>query len=119
MTLLMAQVEANPCQTIEYLTNNLNQPSSTIQELFQQIGKTIRAGVWVPYSLSEENRANRSTTCNLLLQRLGQRKQVCIQRSPSHEGVPGNKAADELAGRGGDLPNPSSTVLTHTEIHSF
>ncbi|GFU99752.1 hypothetical protein TNCV_49681 [Trichonephila clavipes] len=28
-------------------------------------------------------------------------------------------SADELAGRGCDLPDPSSTVLTHTEIPSF
>ncbi|GFV39100.1 uncharacterized protein TNCV_4339881 [Trichonephila clavipes] len=35
-------------------------------------------------------------------------------------GVPGKEAAaDELAGGGCDLPNPSSTVLTHSEIHSF
>ncbi|GFV46847.1 uncharacterized protein TNCV_1938701 [Trichonephila clavipes] len=36
---------------------------------------------------------------------------------PSH--VPGNEAADELAGRGCDLPNPSSTVLSHSQIHSL
>ncbi|GFV24843.1 hypothetical protein TNCV_883111 [Trichonephila clavipes] len=33
-------------------------------------------------------------------------------------GLPGNEAADELAGRGYDLSNPSSTVLTHSEIPS-
>ncbi|XP_076166383.1 lymphocyte-specific helicase isoform X3 [Ptiloglossa arizonensis] len=66
---LSAEVEANPCQTIEELSNSLNQPWSTIQEHLQQIGKVSRAGVWVPHNLSEENKANRSTTCNLLLQR--------------------------------------------------
>ncbi|GFU17842.1 transposable element Tcb2 transposase [Trichonephila clavipes] len=43
--------------------------------------------------------------------RLGQRKQVCLQWIPSPVGVPGNEFADELAGKGCDLPNPSSTVL--------
>ncbi|GFW73908.1 histone-lysine N-methyltransferase SETMAR [Trichonephila clavipes] len=69
MTLLRAQVEANPCQTIKELSNALYQPWSTIQEHLQLIGKINRAGVWVPHNLSEENRANRSTTCNILLQR--------------------------------------------------
>ncbi|GFU77417.1 hypothetical protein TNCV_3497911 [Trichonephila clavipes] len=54
MKLLRAQVEANPCQIIEELSNALNQPSSTIQERLQQIGKTNRAGVWVPHNLSEK-----------------------------------------------------------------
>ncbi|GFU36593.1 uncharacterized protein TNCV_802521 [Trichonephila clavipes] len=53
------------------------------------------------------------------LVRLGQRKQVCLQWIPSQVGVSEIEAADELAGRGCDLSYPSSTVLTHTEIHSF
>ncbi|GFV44923.1 nup43 [Trichonephila clavipes] len=51
--------------------------------------------------------------------RLGQRKQVCLQWIPSDVSVPGNKASDELDGRGCALSNPSSIVLTHSEIHSF
>ncbi|GFV89219.1 hypothetical protein TNCV_4914181 [Trichonephila clavipes] len=38
---------------------------------------------------------------------------------PSHVGVPENEAAEELAGRGCDLSDPSSTVLSHSEIHSI
>ncbi|GFV23579.1 histone-lysine N-methyltransferase SETMAR [Trichonephila clavipes] len=69
MTLLRVQVEANPRQTIEKLSNALNKPWSIIQEHLQQIGKTNRAGAWVPHNMSEGNRANRSTICNVLLQR--------------------------------------------------
>ncbi|GFY08339.1 histone-lysine N-methyltransferase SETMAR [Trichonephila clavipes] len=36
MTLLRVQVEANPCQKMEELSNALNQPWSTIQEHLQQ-----------------------------------------------------------------------------------
>ncbi|GFX56188.1 RNase H domain-containing protein [Trichonephila clavipes] len=53
------------------------------------------------------------------LARFGQRKQVCLQGIPSHVGVTGNEAADELAGRGCDFSNPSSSVSSHSEIHSL
>ncbi|GFU84548.1 RNase H domain-containing protein [Trichonephila clavipes] len=55
----------------------------------------------------------------LKLARLGQRKQVCLQLIPSSMGVPGNEAADELAGRGCGFLNPSSSVVSHSEIHSL
>ncbi|GFV19175.1 RNase H domain-containing protein [Trichonephila clavipes] len=53
------------------------------------------------------------------LARLGQRKQLCLQWIPSHVDVLGNETADELAGRGCDLPDPISSTLSHSEIHSL
>ncbi|GFV10126.1 hypothetical protein TNCV_3660781 [Trichonephila clavipes] len=49
----------------------------------------------------------------------GRTRNLRLTRSMANVGVSGNEAADELSGRGCDLPNPSSTVLTHTEIPSF
>lgn len=66
---LLAEVEANPCQTIGELSDKLNVPWSTIQEHLKQIGKVNREGIWVPHTLSEENKVNRLITSNLLLER--------------------------------------------------
>lgn len=67
--MLKAEVEANPYQTIKELSDTLNQPWSTIQEHLQKIGRVNRAGMWVQHTLGEENKANRSIICNILLQR--------------------------------------------------
>ncbi|GFX58155.1 uncharacterized protein TNCV_4049131 [Trichonephila clavipes] len=42
-----------------------------------------------------------------------------VQWIPSYVGVYGNEEADELAGRGCDLSNPSPTVLSPSEIISL
>ncbi|GFV90103.1 nup43 [Trichonephila clavipes] len=78
---------------------------------------------------SVENASSKKKTCRRAAshpvtlvegeERLGQRKQICLQWIPSHVSVPGNQAFDELADRGCDLSNPTSTVLSHSEIHSL
>ncbi|GFX31359.1 mariner Mos1 transposase [Trichonephila clavipes] len=46
-------------RNFQMLSTNLGRPPKNICN---------RVGVWVPHNLTEENRANPSTTCNLLLQ---------------------------------------------------
>lgn len=54
---VMAEVEAKPCQVIEEFENSLNKPWSTIQEHLQQIEKVNLADVWVQHN---QNSAYRS-----------------------------------------------------------
>ena len=68
-----AEVEVNLCQTIRKLSNTLNQPWSTVQEHLHQIGK-VRKQVFG----SEENKANQSTTCHLLLQQHNTNGQIHV-----------------------------------------
>ncbi|GFW32607.1 hypothetical protein TNCV_3678551 [Trichonephila clavipes] len=53
-----------------------------------------------------------SSVLNIIskLARLDHREQVHLQWIPSHAVLLGKKTADELAGRGCDLPEPSSSL---------
>lgn len=62
--MLRAEMEANPCQTVEEIWSVLTQ---TIH--LRSIGKVCRARVWVHQNLSVKKRANRSTLRNALLER--------------------------------------------------
>ncbi|GFV40739.1 histone-lysine N-methyltransferase SETMAR [Trichonephila clavipes] len=60
------QIRARQSRNCQKLLTNIGRPSKNI---CNRLVKANRAGVWVQHNLSEENKANRSTTCNLLLQR--------------------------------------------------
>lgn len=53
-------MEANPCQTIEELSDKLNTPWSTIQEHLKQIGKVKREGVCVPHDNARPHSARKT-----------------------------------------------------------
>lgn len=67
--ILTAEVETNPRLTIGELSSTLEQAWSTVREHLQKIGKTNKAGVWVPQNLSKDEKANRFKICTSLLQR--------------------------------------------------
>ncbi|GFT21799.1 RNase H domain-containing protein, partial [Trichonephila clavipes] len=82
--------------------------------------------IWIPTDsrssiqyLKDWTKIMDSTVLDILSKLVGQRKQASLQWIPSQVGVPENEAANELASRGCDLPNPCSAALTHSEMHSF
>lgn len=61
---LREQIESDPKQSCEDLAIDFECDPSTIWKHLRQIGKTYRAGVWVPHELTEDQRLNRMSVCN-------------------------------------------------------
>ena len=65
--LLMKEVEENPAQILEELAEKLDHSVTTVFEHLRKLGKSNRAGKWVPHNLNAAQRAKRVTYCQNLL----------------------------------------------------
>ncbi|PRD22512.1 UNVERIFIED_CONTAM: hypothetical protein NCL1_48918 [Trichonephila clavipes] len=70
MTLLREQVEENPCQTIKKLSNDVNQPWSTIQELCNRLVKQTEQIHQINHQLKSIQRLSieKAKFCNAIMQ---------------------------------------------------
>lgn len=67
---MLAEIEADPKQTIQELATKLKTSWSTVQRCLKQLNKVQREGMWVPHQLSVEDKIQRVTICSALLSRL-------------------------------------------------
>ena len=66
---LQALLDQDPSQSTSELATQLNVDQSTISRRLNEMGKVHKAGKWVPYKFSENNKCQRLTTCVSLLAR--------------------------------------------------
>ena len=66
---LQALLDQDPSQSTSELATQLNVDQSTISRRLNGMGKVHKAGKWVPYKFSENNKCQRLTTCVSLLAR--------------------------------------------------
>ena len=55
---LKSLVECNACQSTQELADKLNTSQSAICRHLEKMGKVSKLGVWVPHTLSENNKAD-------------------------------------------------------------
>ncbi|GFV64117.1 hypothetical protein TNCV_1281141 [Trichonephila clavipes] len=85
--------------------NNRNDCTSEIQKRITMANRCL-------------NRRGKYMKSNLI-KRKAKRKQVCLQWISLHVGVPGDETTDEQADRGWYLLDPSSPILSQSEIHDL
>jgi len=64
---LRSVVESDPRQSTRELAEVTGYSQRTVVRHLHEMGKTIRAGVWVPHQLSEKNLKDRTSACESML----------------------------------------------------
>lgn len=70
---LQALLDEDAAQTQEKLASSLNVTQKTLSIRLRAMGKILKEGKWMPHELTERNKEQRKTTCEILLGRF-QRK---------------------------------------------
>ena len=67
--LIIAMVEENPRYTVREIANKLEIPRTSVHNHLTKLGYINRLDVWLPHELTDSNKLQRISTCDLLLQR--------------------------------------------------
>ena len=65
--LLEELINSDPRLTTEQMSNTLGCSATTVKTHLHMIGKSYKAGVWVPHELTEKNKAVRQSVCQALI----------------------------------------------------
>lgn len=67
--LIIAMVEENPRYTLREVADSLKIPRTTVHNHLIKLSYINRADVWLPHELTDRNKLERISTCDLVLQR--------------------------------------------------